>query len=238
VKAVLGIVQARMSSTRLPGKSLADVGGEPMLLLLLKRLQRARELDRIVVATTTERIDDQIERFASERACDVYRGPRDDVLRRFLDAAKGHTGPVARLTGDCPLIDPAVVDEVVRLYNRNPDCVYASNVEPRSFPNGLDVEVVSRVVLEQVAQETSDPYDREHVTTYVRRHPERFRSTVLVRNEDLSDLRWTVDTEEDLEFVREVVHRLGRGRYDAGVDDVLRAVRNPPPLVDFNGRRG
>ena len=234
----LAIVQARMSSTRLPGKSMADVGSEPMLALLLRRLRRAREVERIVVAASTEPADDVIEEVAREIGCDVYRGPRDDVLARFAGAAEGHSGALARLTSDCPLIDAAVVDDVIRLFHRTPDCVYASNIEPRTYPDGLDVEVLSSEILGRVAAQADDPYDREHVTTAIRRHLNRFPSAALICDDQLGDLRWTVDTGEDLDFVRELVARLGPRRYTAGMREILEAVRKAPSLAEYQGRRG
>ena len=234
----LAIVQARMSSSRLPGKSVADVHGEPMLMLLLRRLQRAQEVERIIVATSTESADDRVDEVAREVVTDVHRGPLDDVLTRFVEAAAGHPGPIARVTSDCPLIDPDVVDGVIRLFGRTPGCAYASNVEPRSYPTGLDVEVFSRTTLEWADAETRDPADREHVTALVRRSQSRLPSANLSCEEDLSDLRWTVDTPDDLEFVRAVVPRLGSRRYSAALFEILRAVRQEPSLADFRGRRG
>jgi spore coat polysaccharide biosynthesis protein SpsF (cytidylyltransferase family) len=238
VSRALAIVQARMSSTRLPGKSLADVGGEPMLALLLRRLRRASEVDRIVVATSIDSIDDPIEDMARAIGCDVHRGSRDDVLARFVGAAEGHTGPLARVTGDCPLVDPELVDETIRLFVHDRDAVYASNIEPRSYPDGLDVEVFSSELLGQLDDEVDAPHDREHVTTAVRREPQRFRSASLVCKEQLGDLRWTVDTPDDLEFLRELAARLGSRRYEAGMHEILEAVRQEPSLATFHGRRG
>jgi len=234
----LAIVQARMSSARLPGKSVADVDGEPMLVLLLRRLQRAGEIEQIVVATSTEPADDPVEEVVEEVVTDVYRGPLDDVLTRFVGAAAGHPGPLVRVTADCPLIDPDVVDEVIRLFARTADCAYASNVEPRSYPAGLDVEVFSPATLERADAEARDPADREHVTALVRRERTRFPSANLVSDEYLSGLRWTVDTGDDLEFVRAVVSRLGPRRYTAGLRETLVAGRQEPSLANFRGRRG
>jgi spore coat polysaccharide biosynthesis protein SpsF len=234
----LAIVQARMSSTRLPGKSLAEIEGEPMLALLLRRLQRASELQRVVVATSTEPADDRIEEVARQVGTDVYRGALDDVLARFVGAAAGHPGPLVRVTADCPLIDPGVVGEAIRLFERTRGCAYASNVEPRSYPVGLDVEVFSATTLEWAADATDDPTDREHVTTLIRRNLSQFHSAALVCEEQLSALRWTIDTVEDLDFVRAVVARLGPRRYTAGLREILAAVRQEPSLAGFHGRRG
>jgi spore coat polysaccharide biosynthesis protein SpsF len=227
-----------MSSTRLPGKSLADIGGEPSLALLVRRLARAQELDRIVVATSRDETDDPIARVAAEWGCAVHRGPRDDVLTRFVETASGHDGPLVRITADCPLIDPGVVDEVVRLYERSPGAVYASNIEPRTFPVGLDTEVVSLEALRRIDAEARDPSDREHVTLRARRDPDRFPRVNLERSEDLSQLRWTVDDPEDLEFIRRVVDRLGNRRYEAGPGEILDAVLAEPSLAHFHGLRG
>jgi spore coat polysaccharide biosynthesis protein SpsF len=234
----LAIVQARMSSSRLPGKSIADVDGEPALALLLRRLQRAVEVERIVVATSTEPADDRVEEVARDIVEDVYRGPLDDVLTRFVDAAAGHRGPLVRVTADCPLVDPDVVDEVIRLFRQTPGCAYASNVEPRSYPVGLDVEVIAPATLGWADSETRDLVDREHVTTLIRRSLTQFPVANLTYEEDLSELRWTVDTTDDLEFVRAVVARLGSRRHSAGLFEILEAVRQEPSLADFRGRRG
>lgn len=235
---VLAIVQARMSSTRLPGKSLADICGEPMLALVLRRLRRSSEVERIVVATSTDPIDDGVESLADGIGYDVYRGSRDDVLSRFVGAAADHSGPLARVTADCPLIDPDVVDHVIDLFRTTPGCAYASNVEPRTYPDGLDVEVVSAEVLREIAGTAVDPSDREHVTAAIRRDPRKYPAAAVVCDEQLGDLRWTVDTKEDLGFVREVVTRLGSRRYSAGMREILAVVREQPSLADYDGRRG
>ena len=209
-----------------------------MLALLLRRLQRSHEIERIVVATSSEPADDLIEGVARTSGCEAYRGPRDDVLARFVGAAEGASGALVRVTGDCPLIDPDVVDELIRLFHHTPGCVYASNIEPRTYPDGLDVEVLSPEILRQVAAEADDPYDREHVTTAIRRKLQRLPSAALVCEEQLGELRWTVDTSEDLDFIREVVGRLGPRRHEAAMLEILAAVRTEPSLVAYHGRRG
>jgi spore coat polysaccharide biosynthesis protein SpsF len=232
------IVQARMSSTRLPGKTLADVDGEPMLALLLRRLRRACKIGEIVVATSVEASDDPIVRLARSVGVGVSRGPRRDVLARFLVAIGDRSGPIVRITGDCPLIDPAIVDDTVERFRSVPGCAYASNIEPRTFPDGLDVEVIDAAALRVVAREPLDVGDREHVTSAIRTRPERFRQAALVRASDLGELRWTVDEPEDLEFVRAVVRRLADSRYEAGLAEILHAVRDEPSLAAFHGCRG
>lgn len=209
-----------------------------MLALVMARLAGARELDGILVATSTDAEDDQIADLAQSAGWRCYRGARDDVLGRFVAAVEGHEGEVVRITADCPLIDAEVVDEVIRLFRSSRGCVYASNIEPRSYPVGLDTEVVSAQLLRELADTADDPADREHVTMALRRDPARFPREVLVAREDLSALRWTVDYEDDLEFVRLVVERLGERRYAAGWEEVLEAVRAEPTLANFHGQRG
>ncbi len=221
----LAVVQARMSSRRCPGKVLADIDGEPMLVLLLRRLARAGAVSRIVVATTTGTEDDAVAELAAASGAEVHRGPRDDVLARVRAAAGTHEGPVVRITGDCPLVDPTVVDAVLERF-RAVDVAYASNVEPRSFPKGLDVEVIDHATLAWVDRHATDAADREHVTALVRRDPVRFPRVNVACDRDFSELRWTVDYEEDLEFVRRVAARLGDRRHLAGLDDMLRAARD------------
>jgi spore coat polysaccharide biosynthesis protein SpsF len=227
-----------MSSTRLPGKSLADVGGEPMLVLLLNRLRRARRVDRIVIATSMEATDDPIGEAARRMGFDVHRGPRDDVLARFVGAVDGHSGAIVRITGDCPLTDPAIVDQVVELFGATAGCAYASNIDPRTYPDGLDVEVVSASALAEISRLANDPADREHVTTAIRRNPRAYPAASLVREGDLGMLRWTVDTAGDLEFLRRVVERLGTRRYSASCDEIFSAVRSEPSLAALHGMRG
>jgi spore coat polysaccharide biosynthesis protein SpsF (cytidylyltransferase family) len=234
----MAVVQARMTSTRLPGKTLADVGGEPMLALLLRRLERASELDGVVVATSTDQADDAIEELGRRLSFEVYRGSREDVLGRFVGACEGHSGAVARITADCPLIDPEIVDEVIRLFHGTDGCAYASNIEPRTYPDGLDVEVVACDALRRLADATEDPYDREHVTAAIRRDLGRYPSAALVSDSALRGLRWTVDTADDLDFVRLVVARLERRRYTAGMQEIVTAVREEPSLAHYRGPRG
>jgi len=234
----LAVIQARMSSTRLPGKVLADVEGEPMLTLLLRRLDRTPSVGRIVVATSDDASDDPVAELAPAAGADVYRGSLTDVLARFAGAAEGHHGPIIRITADCPLTDPEVVDAVVEAFRSTTGAMYASNVEERTYPDGLDVEVFSPQALMLAARLADEPADREHVTTLMRRHPERFPSASVVGAQHLEDLRWTVDDSADLEFVRAVVARLGNRRYAATMGEILGEIRRAPSLADFEGKRG
>ncbi|MBA3746564.1 MAG: NTP transferase domain-containing protein [Solirubrobacterales bacterium] len=215
-----------MTSTRLPGKVLADVAGEPMLALLLRRLSLARCVGAIVVATSEDPADATIAELALELGFGVHRGSLQDVLGRMAGAAAGHEGPVVRITADCPLTDAQTVDDVVGLLQAHPGAAYASNIEPRTYPDGLDVEVLPASVLRELDATVADPHEREHVTLHLRRRPQRWPPLSLpCEVPGIADLRWTVDTQEDLDFVRALVSRLGDARHSAGLGEMLTAAR-------------
>jgi spore coat polysaccharide biosynthesis protein SpsF (cytidylyltransferase family) len=239
VTGALGLVQARMGSTRLPGKSLEPVEGRPLAVLVVERLRRAARVEDVVVATTVEPADDALADAVERAGARVHRGPADDVLTRLTDAAGDHGGPFVRVTADCPFVDPGVVDAAVALFESVPGCAYASNVEPRTYPDGLDVEVVAGWALREAAAQVTDPLDREHVTTAIRRDGSRYPRAVLEQPAPgLAELRWTVDHEEDLEFVRAVARRLGAALATAGMEEVLAAIRREPSLATMHDRWG
>lgn len=232
---IVAVLQARMSSSRLPGKVLADLAGEPMIVRQLERIRRARTLTKVVVATSGERSDDPLARELRERGWPVYRGALGDVLERVCAAVRwatpaGACTHVVRLTADCPLADPEVIDEAVRLALAS-RAAYTSNCERRSYPDGLDVEVIAADALFAAAARASDPYDREHVTPYVRTRPALFPQAHLVGARDLSALRWTVDRPEDLAFVRRVYEALWTGNPAFSSQDVLDLLAERPELA-------
>ncbi len=231
---IAAIVQARMGSTRLPGKIFMDLGGEPMLARVTRRLQRARRLDVVMVATTVKKRDDQVELFCRDNGIPCFRGSEDDVLDRYREAARVlDASAVVRVTSDCPFIDPEVVDEVVQALFVPSPADYASNfLEPRTYPRGLDVEAFTRATLERAWRETADPALREHVTPYIYLTPGAFvlRRVALPSSE--ADRRWTVDTQEDYAFAREVYARLGNDLFSW--KDVLELVRQNPTLEALN----
>ncbi|MEL6316179.1 MAG: glycosyltransferase family protein [Pseudomonadota bacterium] len=207
--AVLAVVQARMSSSRLPGKVLAPILGRPMILRQLERIGRAETLDAVVVATSVEPSDDPLADALAAAGVAAHRGPLDDVLARFgeavaaFEAAQGPVAHVVRLTGDCPLIDPALIDAAIRRHVDS-GADYTSNAFDRSYPDGLDVEVATRGTLERLMRECAAPEEREHVTLGLARRRGAFRVEQLVQPVDQSRLRWTVDTPDDLAFARRV----------------------------------
>lgn len=230
----LAIVQARLTSTRLPGKVLSDICGEPMLMRQIARIRGARRLDGIVVATSDHPSDDRLAEFCREHRIDSHRGSLDDVLDRFRGAARAFGGEIiVRLTGDCPLVDPAVIDRVVGAFEES-DCDYASNILRPTFPDGLDVEVMSSTALDTAWRSASLPSEREHVTPYIYKHPEIFRLLGIEHARDLSSLRWTVDTAADLAFVREVFAALLPRGPAFDMEAVLTLLAARPELASLN----
>lgn len=210
----VAIVQARMTSTRLPGKVLADLQGRPMLAYMLARVRRAARLDAVWVATTVNATDDPVAALCDSLGVPVFRGDEGDVLGRYVAAAAvAEADAVVRLTADCPLADPAVIDEAVRLF-ADGGCDYLSNAMKRTFPDGLDVEVFSRRTLAVSDREAQLPFHREHVTPYMRAGVYKdiptgdFKVGHILAPADFSHLRWTVDTAQDLAHVRALAAEL------------------------------
>jgi spore coat polysaccharide biosynthesis protein SpsF len=201
----VAILQARMSSTRLPGKVMRPLAGRPMIERQLERLGRSATLERLIVATSDQESDDPLAEHLARSGVDVFRGSLHDVLDRYVAAARafGVTGVVVRLTADCPLADPQVIDDCVRLHAAL-GVAYTSNGRNRTYPRGLDVEAFNLDGLLAAHRESQDPYDREHVTPFLYRHPDRFTQGELIQARDESRLRWTVDTPEDFDFVERV----------------------------------
>lgn len=214
------ILQARMSSSRLPGKVMKPLAGAPMIERQIERLRRCETLARLVVATSDEPSDDPLAAHVEGLGVEVFRGSLDDVLGRFVAAveALGLTGDIVRLTADCPLADPAVIDAGVRLRARR-QVDYVSNGRRPTFPHGLDMEVFTRDALLTAGREATDPYDREHVTPYLYRSG-GFSVAHLTQDRDESGLRWTVDTPEDYAFVARVYDALYPTKRDFTSDDV------------------
>lgn len=230
---VVAIVQARMGSTRLPGKVLMDVAGANMLARVVGRLRRAKLIDEVLVATTDLAADDVIVAECRKSAVAVARGEQNDVLDRYYRAAQlSKAEVVVRITSDCPLIDPEVTDKTIAAFLAElPD--YAANVLVRTYPRGLDTEVISFAALSRAWRESRKPYEREHVTPYILEHRSEFRLLSVKGDEDYSTLRWTVDTPEDLEFVRSVYSRLS-GVGDFSWRAVLDLLEREPRLAELN----
>jgi len=232
---VVAIVQARTGSTRLPSKVLLDLAGAPVLERVLTRLQRCRRLDEVVVATTDLSRDDVLAELCQQHGWPVFRGSEQDVLDRYYQAASAHAAEaVVRITSDCPLIEPKVVDRVVdEFLQRQPAVSYASNAVPRrTYPRGLDTEVFTFTALERAWREDDRPAYREHVTPYINSNPELFSIHCVEHSEDYSHLRWTVDTPEDLELVRRIYDALGGD--DFTWDEVRALLDEHPQWLEIN----
>jgi len=224
----LAILQARMSSTRLPGKVLEPVLGVAMIGRQLERLARSARLDRILVATSDDASDDPLAAYVASAGYAVCRGSLADVLDRFHEAMKlvPEADTIVRLTADCPLADWTVIDAVIDRHHES-GADYTSNTPAvRTYPHGLDTEVMRRTALERAWREGTDPYEREHVTPFIYRRPDAFRIASLSREPSLAHLRWTVDYPEDLAFVREVYERLYPKNPAFTSDDVVALDRN------------
>jgi len=231
------IIQARMSSTRLPGKVLMDVAGKPMLAQQIHRLQQCPSVDEIVVATTTNSSDDAIVKLARREQVGWFRGSEDDVLARYVGAARqSQADVVVRVTADCPLIDPAVTDRVVgELIGHAAECDYASNVMRRTYPRGLDVEALFRDTLLRLDRLARTPPAREHVTSMLRsERPGLFLCRSVEDSQDNSDLRWTVDTPADLQLIRIFYTELGLGVRTIPYPELLAFAREHPELSALN----
>lgn len=232
------IIEARMASTRLPGKTLAPILGRPMLELLIERLRRARLLDGIVVATTDRPEDGAIETLARRLNVGCYRGSSDDVLDRVLQAARRFgVDLIVEVTGDCPLIDPVIVDQIVETALAT-GYDYVANNLVLTYPRGLDVRAFPTATLAEVATLTADPADREHVSLHIYDHPERYR---IMNLESGLPGRWhgarlTVDTAEDLEVVRTIVEALYPVNPEFGIGEILSFLDARPELLDINAR--
>lgn len=230
---VVAIIQARMGSTRLPGKVLMDIEGMTMLERVVRRTSRSSRIDETIVATSTNHGDDVIAKECDRIKAGCFRGNEDDVLDRYYRAAMSRDASVVvRITSDCPLIDADIVDEVVGvLGSDNSD--YASNTIMRTYPRGLDVEAMTMDALTVAWREAKQAYEREHVTPHIYSNPSSYKLSAVKDTVDRSHLRWTVDTQEDLELVR-AIYRHFNHRDLFGWRDVLEFVEANPEIASIN----
>lgn len=218
-----------MGSTRLPGKSMKPVLGKPLLGYLLERLKRCQKADAVVVATTTLAEDDPIAETARKMGVQVVRGSSEDLVARYLQAAhEHHADVVVRVTGDCPLIDPAWIDRLIAQFVEAKDLDYLSNTIERSFPRGMDIEVFRIKSLEETDRLAIQSSDREHVTLFMYRHPEQFRLKNVRFTEDQSHHRWTVDTAEDFQLIEHLLSTLYPVNEEFSLEDLLALIKLHP----------
>ena len=233
---VVAIVQARMESTRLSGKVMMKICGKAVLLHIIDRLKACELLDEIVIATTLHEKDDVIFDTVSnyDKSIGLFRGSEKNVLERYyLAAKKSNADVVVRVTSDDPLIDPFVIDDLIGEF-MNDDCDYVSNSLNKTFPLGLDAEVISFKTLERAYHNASRAYEREHVTPYIIENPDKFKLLNVANDINLSHLRWTLDTKEDFEFINAVYKRIFPKKQLFLMDDVLELLDKEPELIDIN----
>jgi spore coat polysaccharide biosynthesis protein SpsF len=235
-KKTAAIIQARMGSTRLPGKVMKDLKGKPVLWHVIERVKQAENIDQIIIATTTHERDKIIFDKAKEWGVKAYQGSEEDVLARYYEAAnKYDVDTVVRITSDCPLIDPYVIDEIVEYYNENDYTLVTnagSDLNNRTYPRGLDTEVFSFEVLEKAYKKAEKKYQREHVTPYIY---ENYDDIYYYKNnEDLSNYRLTLDTKEDFELTKALYDKLYNGKHNFYLNEIIEVLNENKELLKIN----
>ena len=228
------IIQARMGSTRLPGKVMMNVEDQkPVLYFVIKQMQECKLIDKIIVATTTNEEDNQIANYSKNLGIDFFRGSSENVLDRHYQCAKEYSiSTIVRIPSDKPLIDPEIVDNVINRFKNN-SYDYITNFLPNStFPSGSEVEIFSINALERVWKKAKLPSEREHVTSYFSNHEDEFKITHIENSENLSHLRWAVDRIEDLDLVRLIVSKIKKR--PVLMDDIVELFRKEPNLIEIN----
>lgn len=230
------IVQARLGSSRLPRKVLHKVVGKPLLGLLIEQIQRSQQAHEKIIATTLSSADDAIEVLCKEEGIVCFRGSEEDVLSRFYEAAKSvNADIIVRITADCPLIDPKVIDDVILGYLKQEGKIgYVSNTMERTYPRGMDVEVFSFEMLEQAHQTSDDPYEREHVTPGIQKRCGEENIVQVLYKEDYSDFRWTVDTEEDLKLIHKLLEEVYPNYPEFTLEHLINAYKAHPEWHEIN----
>jgi spore coat polysaccharide biosynthesis protein SpsF len=235
---VIAMIQARMNSTRLPNKVLIDIKGKPVIRHVYDRVSLSKYVDKTIVATSISESDSQIEDYCIKNSILVYRGNEEDVLDRFYNVAikfnANEEDAIVRITADCPLIDPDVIDRVVKEYFSNGKIQYASNIRPPTYPDGLDVEVFSFRLLKEMWENAKLKSEREHVTQYVRNNMNKIIISNIENNIDLSHLRWTLDEKEDLLFIRHIYDALYNEDKLFTMADIEKLLKTNPYLLKIN----
>lgn len=234
---VVASIEARMQSSRLPGKVLMDIAGQPALTRLVRRLRRCRRLDGIVLATTVEPADDALEKWANQQSVAIWRGSEDDVLQRVVEAQESAGSDIiVEITGDSILNDPEIIDWGVAMFFHN-SCDVLTNVRPQTFPMGIDVQVLRTKDLAWVAKNIHDPATREHVSLYFYEHPEQYRilSLLAPARWHAPRLRFQLDYVEDLAFLNAIYHQLEPQYGDTfGLEEIMALLKTNPQLAEIN----
>lgn len=231
---VIALLQARVSSSRLPGKVLKPLMGQAMIVRQIERINRSERIDKLVVATSDEQTDDDLANLLEQLDISVFRGDLNNVLDRYYRAAQLYQPEhIVRLTADCPLIDPKVIDLVIAEHLKN-NTDYTSNTLTRSYPDGLDVEVLSFNALEKAWRQATLQSEQEHVTPFIRNHSELFSQHNVANDQDFSDMRWTVDIIEDFNLIEQIYEALYLIKPEFSTQDVLQLIKERPELKTIN----
>ena len=238
---IVAIIQARMGSTRLPGKVLMDLNGVPMLQYQVDRVKQSKLIDQVLVATSVLSQDDEIANFCENNNILSFRGSEDDVLSRYYHAAKEcNADAIVRLTADCPMLDPEVIDKTIALFQQDNIDYAANTVPPESskYPDGSDVEVFSMFALKRAYQEATNEEDREHVTFYFWKSKQKdtFETAQLSNHEDFSKYRFTVDYPEDYEVVKMIDDELKKKNQFGSLEEIVEILNNHPEIVELNSK--
>jgi len=231
---IVAIIQARLGSTRLPKKVFADLAGKPLIWHVINRLKYSDRIDNIVLATTNSPADDDLANWATKEQVDLFRGSENNVLERFYFAAKHYSADIiVRITADDPFKDPAIIDKVIdKLLDENLDFAYNNN--PPTFPEGLDTEVFTYEAIEKAYFQSNDDYEKEHVTQYLYRNYELFKQSNFCNVNDISNLRWTIDTELDYEMTKQVYNVLYKNGSIFQTNDILQLLNEKPEISQIN----
>jgi spore coat polysaccharide biosynthesis protein SpsF len=232
------IVQARMGSTRLPGKILKEVMGRPLLGYQIERLKKINHVDDVIIATTTNPSDDRVVGLCKDINCSYFRGSEDDVLLRYHETAIEFCAKkIIRINADCPLIDPKVVERIIKYFNVNSDKFdYVSNILEPSYPIGLHTEMFSIDALQKANENTDDLIEREHVTPYIYRNPDLFRLGSVVLDDNLCHFRWTVDYPEDFILIKNIIEGIYPINVDFDMLDIITYLQSNPRLMRINNQ--
>ena len=232
------IIQARMGSTRLPGKVLKNVGEKPLLLHMIERVRKSKKLDKVIVATSILEKDNVIEDFCKENNIDYFRGSESDVLQRYYECAKSYSlDIVVRLTADCPLIDFFMIDKCVEDFTANPELSYYANTCPTNlsmYPNGSDIEIFSFNALEKADTLENSLEGREHVTHYMCQEKEVFKTGILKNSQDWSKYRYTVDHREDFEVISFLFDEINKKKIDGTTQEIVKILDEHPDIRALN----
>lgn len=233
---VVAIIQARMGSTRLPGKMMMNLAGKPVIQHVFERVEKAEMIDEIWLATTITKDDDILAKWAKKNQIKRYRGSVNDVLDRYYQTALlAKADAVIRITGDCPLIDPQIIDQIISEFTKG-GFDYVCNQQPPTFPDGLDTEVFSMATLKKTWQEARLKSDREHVTSYIWQHPDEFKLKSVTHVPDMSGHRWTLDTKEDFDLIEKIIFECQKRKSKCYLNSVLSIIKNHSDWADINSK--